>query len=85
MRQESSEVGQHIDSLATTQEALDKEISAYNELLTSNQAKISSFVTVIGQKQATISKYNQKICHITASTGVRYSWEAVVVLYNSQT
>ncbi|XP_028993575.1 coiled-coil domain-containing protein 40 [Betta splendens] len=69
VRLESSKVSQHVDSLATTQEALDEEISVYNQLLASNQAKVSSFITVIGQKQATISKYHQKICQITASTG----------------
>lgn len=77
---ESSEVGQHLDSLALTQEALDEEIAKYNKLLSSNQAKISSFITVIGQKQATISKYNRKISQIAASTGVRYSGEGVVVV-----
>lgn len=72
---ESSEVGQHLDSLALTQEALDEEIAKYNKLLSSNQAKISSFITDIGQKQATISKYNRKISQIAASTGVRCSGE----------
>ncbi|XP_044044651.1 coiled-coil domain-containing protein 40 [Siniperca chuatsi] len=66
---ESSMVGQHLDSLALTQEALDEEIAKYNKLLTSNQTKISSFVIVIGQKQATIANYNKKICQIAASSG----------------
>ncbi|XP_071361508.1 coiled-coil domain-containing protein 40 [Trachinotus anak] len=66
---ESSEVGQHLDSLALTQEALDGEIAKYNKLLTSNQAKISSIITLIGQRQATITNYNRKICQIAANTG----------------
>ncbi|XP_023262649.1 coiled-coil domain-containing protein 40 [Seriola lalandi dorsalis] len=66
---ESGEVSQHLDSLALTQDALDEEIANYNKLLTSNQAKISSFITIIGQKQAIITNYNRKICHIAASTG----------------
>lgn len=77
---ESSKFSQHLDSLATTQEALDEEIPKYNKLLTSNQAKISSFITVIGQKQAIIAKYNRKICQIAASTGVRYSGGEVMVV-----
>ncbi|XP_070781226.1 coiled-coil domain-containing protein 40 [Enoplosus armatus] len=64
-----SEVGQHLDSLALTQEALEEEITKYNKLLTANQAKISSFVILIGQKQATIANYNRRICQIAASTG----------------
>ncbi len=73
---ESIVVGQHLDSMAVSQKALDEEIEKYNKLLTSNQAKISSFVTLIDQKQATITKYNKKIHQIAASTGVRESWEA---------
>lgn len=75
---ESSEVSQHLDSLALTQEALDEEIAKYNKLLTSNQAKISSLITLIGQKQATIASYNIKIGQITASTGVRDSGEEMI-------
>ncbi|XP_038570330.1 coiled-coil domain-containing protein 40 isoform X2 [Micropterus salmoides] len=66
---ESSKVGQHLDSLAVTQEALDEEIAKYNKLLTANQTKISSFVLLISQKQATIANYNKKIFQIAASTG----------------
>ncbi|TKS69266.1 Coiled-coil domain-containing protein 40 [Collichthys lucidus] len=66
---ESSELSQHLDSLALTQEALNEEITKYNKLLTSSEAKVSSFVTLIGQKQATISNYNKKIYEIAASTG----------------
>ncbi|GAA6228588.1 coiled-coil domain-containing protein 40 isoform X2 [Lates japonicus] len=69
VRLESSEVSQHLDSLTLTQEALDEEITKYNKLITSNQAKISSFITIVGQKQATIANYNRKISQITASTG----------------
>lgn len=71
---ESSKVGQHLDSLAVTQEALDEEIAKYNKLLTANQTKISSFVLLISQKQATIANYNKKIFQIAASTGVRDSF-----------
>ncbi|XP_070832310.1 coiled-coil domain-containing protein 40 isoform X1 [Chaetodon trifascialis] len=66
---EGSEVGQHLDSLALTQEALDEEIAKQNKLLTSDQAKISSFVTLIGQKQTTIANYRKKIYQIVAKTG----------------
>ncbi|KAF0037900.1 hypothetical protein F2P81_010774 [Scophthalmus maximus] len=66
---ESSEVSQHLESLALTQEALDEEIAKLNKLLTSNQAKISSFIILIEQKQATIASYNRKISEIAASTG----------------
>nr|XP_046258864.1 coiled-coil domain-containing protein 40 isoform X2 [Scatophagus argus] len=66
---ESSEVSQHLDSLALTQEALDEEITKYNKLLTFNQDNISSFITHIRQKQDTITNYNKKIHQITASTG----------------
>ncbi|KAM7393646.1 hypothetical protein PAMP_020503 [Pampus punctatissimus] len=69
VRLESSVVSQHLDSLALTQQALDEEIANYNKLLSSNQAKISSFVTLIGQKQTTITNYNKKIYQVTASTG----------------
>lgn len=68
---ESSELSQHLDSLALTQEALDEEFTKYNKLLTSSEAKVSSFVTLIGQKQATIANCNKKIYEIAASTGVR--------------
>ncbi|XP_068590798.1 coiled-coil domain-containing protein 40 [Cebidichthys violaceus] len=66
---QSSEVSQHVDGLTLTQEGLDEEIAKYNESLTTNQAKISSFATLIGQKQATISKYNRKIHQIADRTG----------------
>lgn len=77
---ESSNVGKHLDSLALTQKALDEEIAKYNKLLSSNQAKISSLVTILGQKQAAVSKFNRKISEIAASTGVRDSDEGVVVV-----
>nr|XP_020451651.1 coiled-coil domain-containing protein 40 isoform X1 [Monopterus albus] len=66
---QSSEIGQHLDSLALPQEALDVKITEYDKLLTSKQATISSFVTLIGQKQAIIVSYNRKISQIAASTG----------------
>ena len=68
---ECREVGKHLESLSLAQEALDEEIAKYNKLVTSIQTKISSFVTLIRQKQATIANYNKKIYLITASTGVR--------------
>ncbi|KAG7219047.1 hypothetical protein INR49_019354, partial [Caranx melampygus] len=66
---ETSDVSQHLDSLAVTQEALEEEIAKYNKLITSNQAKVSSLVELIRQKQFTIACYNRKISQITASTG----------------
>ncbi len=75
---ESSEVGQHLDSLTLTQEALDEEITKHNKLLMSNQSKFSSFVTFISQKQSTIASYNKKIYQFAASTGVRDSVETVI-------
>lgn len=75
---ECNEVGQHLDSLALTQEALDEEIAKLNKLLTSNQAKSSSFVLLIEQKQGAIANYNKKICQIAANTGVRDSGEVAI-------
>ncbi|XP_029295682.1 coiled-coil domain-containing protein 40, partial [Cottoperca gobio] len=66
---ESSEVGQHLDSLALTLETLDEKIAKYNKLLTSNRTKMSSLVTLIGQNQASIANYNKNIYQIAASTG----------------
>ncbi|KAK9540308.1 hypothetical protein VZT92_002769 [Zoarces viviparus] len=66
---ESSEVGQNLDSLTVIQEGLDEEIAKYTESLTINQAKSTSFGTLIGQKQATISRYNIKIHQIAEKTG----------------
>ncbi|XP_026158224.1 coiled-coil domain-containing protein 40 [Mastacembelus armatus] len=66
---ESNEVSKHLESLASTQEGLNKNIAKYNKILTFNQDKLSSFITLIGQKQATIANYNRKICQIAASTG----------------
>lgn len=68
---ECSKIGQHLASLALTQEAIDEEIAKYNKSLTSSKAKISSFLTLIDQKQATIASYNRKISKITERTGVR--------------
>ncbi|XP_060941517.1 coiled-coil domain-containing protein 40 [Limanda limanda] len=66
---ESIEVSQHLESLSLAQEALDEEITKYNKFLTTNQDKISSFHTLIEQKETTIANYNRKISKITASTG----------------
>lgn len=78
MTLESSEVSQRLDGLAITQEALDEEVANYNKLLASNQAKISSFIILIKQKQSTITNYNRQIYQIAASTGVRESGEVVI-------
>ncbi|XP_041790181.1 coiled-coil domain-containing protein 40 [Chelmon rostratus] len=67
--QESSKVSQHLESLTLTQEALEEEIAKSNKLLTSDHAKIASFVTLIGQKQTTIATYKKKIYQIVARTG----------------
>ncbi|XP_029366377.1 coiled-coil domain-containing protein 40 [Echeneis naucrates] len=69
LEQQSSEVSQHLDSLAITEETLDEEIAKLNKLVTSNQDKIASFIVLIGQKQSTIAGYDRKISQITASTG----------------
>ncbi|XP_053183141.1 coiled-coil domain-containing protein 40 [Scomber japonicus] len=69
VRLESSMISQNLDSLALTQEAVDEEISKFNKLLSSNQAKMSSFLILIGQKQTTITNYTKRIYQIVASTG----------------
>ncbi|XP_008303234.1 coiled-coil domain-containing protein 40 [Stegastes partitus] len=69
VRMESQQVDQHVNSLATTQQALDEELAKYNKLLTLNQNKISSFYVLIDQKQVTISNLQAKIWQIAASTG----------------
>uniref|UniRef100_A0A3P8TBS3 Coiled-coil domain 40 molecular ruler complex subunit n=1 Tax=Amphiprion percula TaxID=161767 RepID=A0A3P8TBS3_AMPPE len=69
VRLQNQQVDQHVNSLAVTQQALDEEIAKYNKLLTLNQNKVSSFVTLIDQKQTTIATCKTKICQITSSTG----------------
>ncbi|XP_039860621.1 coiled-coil domain-containing protein 40 [Simochromis diagramma] len=66
---ESQLVSQRVDSLALTQEALDQEITKYNKLITAIEAKLTSSVRVIEQKQSTIIGYNTKISQIAATTG----------------
>ncbi|XP_029999610.1 coiled-coil domain-containing protein 40 [Sphaeramia orbicularis] len=66
---ESIEVGQRLDNLAVTQEALEEEIANYTKLVSSQQAQISSNVLSVGQNQNAIINYNQKISHIVAATG----------------
>ncbi|XP_074553848.1 coiled-coil domain-containing protein 40 [Halichoeres trimaculatus] len=66
---EGSEVSQHLDGLALIQEALDEEIAKNNKLTTITEAKISSFVQLIGQKEDTVALYHKKIHQIAASTG----------------
>lgn len=68
---ESCNVGQHLETLAHTQEGLDQEIAKYNKLLMSHQAKTTTYNTLIRQKQHTISNYNKKIHQIKLITGVR--------------
>ncbi|XP_068178034.1 coiled-coil domain-containing protein 40 isoform X2 [Antennarius striatus] len=66
---ECSTVDQRLDRLALTLEAQNEEIAERNKLLTSAQAQISSFFTLIEQKQHTIANYKKKIDQIAASTG----------------
>ncbi|KAF3851908.1 hypothetical protein F7725_005263, partial [Dissostichus mawsoni] len=67
--QEISKASQHLESLGLTTEALDEKIARSNKLLTTIQAKMSSFVTLIAQKQASIATCNKKIYQIAAKTG----------------
>ncbi|XP_010775222.1 coiled-coil domain-containing protein 40, partial [Notothenia coriiceps] len=67
--QEISKASQHLESLGLTMEALDEKIARSNKLLTTIQAKMSSFVTLIAQKQASIATCNKKIYEIAAKTG----------------
>ena len=70
--QEISKASQHLESLGLITEALDEKIARSNKLLTTIQAKMSSFVTLIAQKQASIATCNKKIYQIAAKTGVRH-------------
>ncbi|KAJ4944290.1 hypothetical protein JOQ06_012834 [Pogonophryne albipinna] len=67
--QEISKDSQHLESLGLTTEALDEKIARSNKLLTTIQAKMSSFVTLIAQKQGSIATCNKKIYQIAAKTG----------------
>ncbi|XP_051801088.1 coiled-coil domain-containing protein 40 isoform X2 [Acanthochromis polyacanthus] len=69
VRLQNQQVDQHVNSLAVTQQALDEEIANYNKLLTLNQNNVSSFVTLINQKQTAIATCKTNICQITSSTG----------------
>ncbi|KAM4585269.1 coiled-coil domain-containing protein 40 [Odontesthes bonariensis] len=66
---EKQKVEQHVSQLALTQQTLDEEVAKLNKLLNLSQAKFSSFVQLIEQKQATVSICNSKISQIVASTG----------------
>lgn len=68
---ESCNVGQNLDNLVQTQEALDQEVARYNNLVTSHQAKTTTYNTLIRQKQHTITNNNKKIHQIKLITGVR--------------
>lgn len=68
---EASEVRQHLDTQTVVLDDLEAEIKKYNNTLTADQAKMSSFFVTIRQKQDTISNYKQKINNIAAITGVR--------------
>lgn len=78
---ESQLVSQRVDSLALIQEAVDQEITKYNKLITAIEAKVTSSIRVIEQKQSTIIGYNKKISQIAATTGVSGCGEAVVSCY----
>ncbi|XP_056136486.1 coiled-coil domain-containing protein 40 [Lampris incognitus] len=69
VRLESSEVSQCLDDLVPALEALEKDITERNKLLTTCQAKIASQVIIIERNQATITTYNKKIKQIQESTG----------------
>lgn len=71
MALEASEVRQHLDTQTVVLADLEAEIKKYNNTLTADQAKMSSFFVMIRQKQDTISNYKQKINNIAAITGVR--------------
>uniref|UniRef100_A0A3B4F6Y6 Coiled-coil domain containing 40 n=1 Tax=Pundamilia nyererei TaxID=303518 RepID=A0A3B4F6Y6_9CICH len=66
---ESQLVSQQVDNLALTQKALDQEITKYNKLITAIEAKLTSSVRVIEQKQSTIIGYNTKISQIHDDLG----------------
>lgn len=66
---ESSEVSQHLDNLAFTQKTLDEEITKADRGLSGTQAKISSLLFLISQKQSLIIQLKKKIDHITSATG----------------
>lgn len=68
---EASEVRQHLDTQTVVLADLEAEIKKYNNTLTADQAKMSSFFVTIRQKQDIISNYKQKINNIVAITGVR--------------
>lgn len=68
---EASEVRQHLDTQTVVLADLEAEIKRYNNTLTADQAKMSSFYVTIRQKQDTISNFKQKINNIVAITGVR--------------
>lgn len=68
---EITEVSEQLDALTVAQKAMDEEITKFNQSLTSNLAKNSSFIKVIEQKQSSITDINRKIAQIAASTGVR--------------
>lgn len=66
---ESSEIGQNLENLAFTQKALDEELAKMDKQLSDQNAKISSFIFCIEQKQSTITKLKRKIDQIAAATG----------------
>lgn len=68
---EASEVRQHLDTEMVVLADLEAKIKKYNNTLTTDQAKMSSFFVAIRQKQDAISNYKQKINNIVAITGVR--------------
>lgn len=71
MALEASEVRQHLDTQTVVLADLEAEITKYNNTLTADHTKMSSFFVTIRQKQDAISNYKQKINNIVAITGVR--------------
>ncbi|XP_041838285.1 coiled-coil domain-containing protein 40 [Melanotaenia boesemani] len=69
MKLEKHKVNEYVNSLVLIQQALDEEVAKYNKLLVAGQARLSSFVHLIKQKQAIIFTCANKISQIVASTG----------------
>ncbi|CAG5866089.1 unnamed protein product, partial [Menidia menidia] len=66
---EKQHTEQQVGQLEHTQRGLDDEVAKLNILLNSNQARLTSSVQTVEQKQSKISIYNDKIAQIAASTG----------------
>ncbi|KAM9769325.1 coiled-coil domain-containing protein 40 [Menidia menidia] len=66
---EKQHTEQQVGQLEHTQRGLDDEVAKLNILLNSNQARLTSSIQTVEQKQSKISIYNDKIAQIAASTG----------------